>query len=62
LLGTIGNGLAAALADETGREAALVTFISTASGLTFAGIGSAFWGLVLGLSVHAVIGRQRRAR
>lgn len=61
LLGTIGNSLAAALADETGREAALVTFISTASGLTFAGIGSAFWGLVLGLTVHAVIGHQRRA-
>ncbi|MCU0951097.1 MAG: benzoate/H(+) symporter BenE family transporter [Burkholderiaceae bacterium] len=49
LLGTIGNGLAAALADDTQREAALVTFLVTASGLTLWSIGSAFWGLVAGL-------------
>src|SRR5690606_16905168 len=49
LLGTIGNGLAAAVADERQREPALVTFLVTASGLTLAGIGSAFWGLVGGL-------------
>ena len=54
LLGTIGSSLAGALADETGREAALVTFISTASGLSFLGIGSAFWGLVFGIAVHAL--------
>lgn len=48
LLGTIGNSLAAALADETEREAALVTFLVTASGMSLLGIGSAFWGLLLG--------------
>ncbi|MBN8888127.1 MAG: benzoate/H(+) symporter BenE family transporter [Rudaea sp.] len=48
LIGTIGNGLASALAKETDREAALVTFLVTASGLHLAGIGSAFWGLVAG--------------
>jgi benzoate membrane transport protein len=52
LLGTIGNSLAGALANETGREAALVTFICTASGVSFLGIGSAFWGLVFGITVH----------
>lgn len=52
LLGTIASGLAGALAHEKERDAALVTFLVTASGLTIAGIGSAFWGLVLGLAVH----------
>ena len=37
LLGTIGNGLAAALAHEREREAALVTFLVTASGVTLLG-------------------------
>jgi len=48
LFGTIGNSLASALAVERDREAALVTFLVTASGMTLAGIGSAFWGLVAG--------------
>jgi len=48
LLGTIGNGLAAALSDERHREPALITFLVTASGLTLFGVGSAFWGLVAG--------------
>ncbi len=49
LLGTIGNGLAAALANERERESALVTFLVTASGVSLLGIGSAFWGLVAGV-------------
>lgn len=48
LLGTIGSGLAAALRDEPHREAALVTFLVTLSGVAIAGIGSAFWGVVAG--------------
>ncbi len=60
LLGTIGNSLAAALEHEHEREAALVTFLVTASGLSLGGIGSAFWGLVIGLvALHAL--RPRRA-
>ncbi|NYT85802.1 benzoate/H(+) symporter BenE family transporter [Pollutimonas harenae] len=58
LLGTIANSLAGALQDEQGREAAIVTFICTASGLSFMGIGSAFWGLVFGLAVHAFTERR----
>lgn len=57
LLGTIGNGLAAALRAEREREAALVTFLVTASGASLLGVGSAFWGIVAGsltlLSLHA---------
>ena len=48
LLGTIGSGLAAALKDEAHREAALITFLVTLSGVTVAGVGSAFWGVVAG--------------
>ena len=48
LLGTIGNGLATALRDEPHREAALITFLVTLSGVVVAGVGSAFWGVVAG--------------
>ena len=48
LLGTIGNGLAVALKDDSHREAALITFLVTLSGVVIAGIGSAFWGVVAG--------------
>ncbi|MCU0569709.1 MAG: benzoate/H(+) symporter BenE family transporter [Oculatellaceae cyanobacterium Prado106] len=49
LFGTIGNGLAIALSLEKDREPALITFLVTASGVTLFGIGSAFWGLIVGL-------------
>jgi len=48
LLGSIGGGLAVALKDDAHREAALITFLVTLSGLSLAGIGSAFWGVVAG--------------
>ena len=48
LLGTIGNSLSAALREDRDREAALITFLVTASGFSLGGIGSAFWGLIAG--------------
>jgi benzoate membrane transport protein len=48
LLGTIGNGLATAMKDDTSREAALITFLVTVSGLSLWGVGAAFWGVVAG--------------
>jgi benzoate membrane transport protein len=48
LLGTIGNGLAVAVQDESHREAAIITFLVTLSGVAIAGVGSAFWGVVAG--------------
>ena len=48
LLGSIGGGLHAALKDEPHREAALITFLVTLSGVVIAGIGSAFWGVLAG--------------
>jgi benzoate membrane transport protein len=58
LLGTIGNGLAAALSQESEREPALITFLVTASGLTLGGIGSAFWGLVAGALALLVLKKR----
>ena len=58
LLGTIGNSLATALRDESHREPALVTFLVTASGVTLAGIGSAFWGIVFGVLTLLVLRRH----
>ena len=48
LLATISGGLSAAMKDEGSREAALITFLVTASGLALWGVGSAFWGVVAG--------------
>jgi len=52
LLSTIGNSLSAALAEPSDREAALLTFLVTASGLNLRGISSAFWGLCIGLIAY----------
>ena len=54
LLGTIGSALAAAVKDEGSREAALITFLVTASGLTLWSVGAAFWGVVAGALALAV--------
>ena len=54
LLGTIGSALAAAMKDEGQREAALITFLVTASGLSLWGVGAAFWGAVAGTVTLAV--------
>jgi len=51
LMGTIGSSLHMALADVQQRLPAMITFITTASGISIGGIGSAFWGLVFGLAL-----------
>lgn len=61
LLGTISGSLHQALHNEAERDAAIVTFLLTASGATLAGIGSAFWGLVAGGVCYALLLRTRRS-
>jgi benzoate membrane transport protein len=48
LLGTIGAALAAALREDGSREAALITFLVTVSGLQLWGVGAPFWAVVAG--------------
>ncbi|WP_373087181.1 benzoate/H(+) symporter BenE family transporter [Sneathiella sp.] len=52
LLATIANSLHGALNDEEGREAAILTFLITASGMTLLSIAAPFWGLVFGMLAH----------
>ncbi|WP_129140341.1 benzoate/H(+) symporter BenE family transporter [Modicisalibacter coralii] len=61
LLSTIANSLHQALDDASEREAAVVTFLVTASGVTLLGVGAAFWGLLGGLAVLALRRRPRAA-
>ncbi len=61
LLGTIAGALASALRDVHSRDAAILTFLVTLSGLTIAGIGSAFWGLVAGVAA-LLVQQWRRPR
>ncbi|MGA4502585.1 benzoate/H(+) symporter BenE family transporter [Citrobacter portucalensis] len=61
LLGTISGSLFQALHNEAERDAAIVTFLVTASGLTVFGVGSAFWGLVVGGICYSVLTLFRRA-
>jgi benzoate membrane transport protein len=48
LLGPFGGAMLGAVQAPQGREAALVCFVVTASGVAFLGIGGAFWGLLAG--------------
>ena len=48
LLSTITNSLYTAVNDRADREAAVITFVVTASGFSLFGIGAAFRGLVAG--------------
>ena len=58
LLSTIANSLYTAVADSGTREAAVITFVVTASGLSLFGIGAAFWGLVAGVIATLVLNKK----
>ena len=55
LLTTIANALEVALKDASERNAAFITFIVAASGITLFGIGSAFWGIIFGMVTQIII-------
>jgi benzoate membrane transport protein len=59
LVGALAGALASALADADRRDAAVVTFVVSASGITLASISASFWGLVAGLAFLA-LARIRR--
>ena len=61
LMGTLGASAAGALGQAEGREAAVVTFLVAASGISVAGIGAAFWALLAGLLVRWVTVRRTPA-
>lgn len=60
LVNIIGNGLTLAVRDEGQREAAVITFLVTASGVTLLGIGAAFWGLIAGVLTGLVMHKKAK--
>lgn len=52
LFATIGHNISIAFKEDLDRDAALITFLMSASGVQFLGIGSAFWGLVIGFIIY----------
>ncbi|MGQ3054483.1 MAG: benzoate/H(+) symporter BenE family transporter [Roseateles sp.] len=60
LLGTIAGAMAAALKDESHRDAAILTFLVCLSGITVFGIGAAFWGVLAGGIATLVAGWRRQ--
>ncbi len=64
IVGSLTGALTQAVAQEKERFAAIFTFGIAASGLSFLGIGAAFWGLVAGLLILALdrLGATLRSR
>jgi benzoate membrane transport protein len=61
LLGALASALSSAVAEPAGREAAAVTFVVTAAGIGFLGIGAAFWGLLTGAAMTLLHHRRHAA-
>ncbi|GAB3136054.1 benzoate/H(+) symporter BenE family transporter [Tsukamurella serpentis] len=58
LVGAFAAACAGAMADEPSRVPAAVTFVVAASGTAVAGIGAAFWALVVGIVVHLTLSKR----
>ncbi len=60
LIGAFSSSAMAAFAEADTREAAAITFLVTASGVSFAGVSGAFWGLIAGGLMLALARFARR--
>lgn len=58
LFGVFANSTADALKETRYREAAAMTFVVTAAGITVFGLGAAVWGLLLGVLVQFLADRR----
>jgi benzoate membrane transport protein len=59
LFAAIAGALTGAMAVPSDREAALVTFLVTASGMSLFGLSAAFWGLIFGMVTHVLLSARR---
>ncbi len=55
LLSSLAAALSGALVQEETRLPAVLTFVTTASGITIVGVGAPFWGLVAGIGMIAIL-------
>ncbi|MET0992156.1 MAG: benzoate/H(+) symporter BenE family transporter [Lacisediminihabitans sp.] len=60
VLGALVTSVVNAMEDPAQRISTIVTFLVVASGVVLLGVGSAFWGLVVGALVYAWLGWRRR--
>ena len=58
LLSAIATNISVAMKNESQREAALITFLATASGMHFLGLSSVFWGICIGVIAHLVLTKK----
>lgn len=58
LIGAFGGALTSALKAAGQQTQAIVTMLVAASGIVVFGVGAAFWALVAGLAVHALLERR----
>lgn len=58
LIGAITSNISAFAAEKSHLEASVITFIATASGISFLGLGSAFWGVVVGALAYNLLHRR----
>ncbi|MNU87120.1 Inner membrane protein YdcO [compost metagenome] len=55
LLGAIATNISVAMRNDSQRDAALITFLATASGMHFLGLSSVFWGICIGIIAHFIL-------
>jgi len=60
LIGAISVNVLGAVQEEDHREASMITFLATASGMSFLGLGSAFWGIVIGSFAYLILNKAYR--
>lgn len=61
LIGAISANINIAMIEDSQRDAALITFLATASGMHFLGLSSVFWGILIGMIAHFVLSKKRVA-
>lgn len=59
LIGAISTNITIAMKDDSQRDAALITFLATASGMSFLGLSSVFWGILIGMIAYYVLSKKR---
>ncbi|MCI1007158.1 benzoate/H(+) symporter BenE family transporter [Herbaspirillum sp. C7C8] len=62
LIGAIVSNIRLMSEDGIHAEPAVITFLATASGMTLFGLGAAFWGVVIGMAAHWLIGRPTQKK
>ncbi|MDX7986655.1 benzoate/H(+) symporter BenE family transporter [Xenorhabdus sp. 12] len=62
LIGTFANSLNLAIKDERTRDAAIICFLTTASGANLLGVSSVFWGLVVGIVAHSLLKKRTKIK